>query len=301
MSIIHHEEAFRDRAAMLAMRAMIALSGGFSIEPGVREAYDQLIARTRIVDGVETSPGKVAGVGGWWVTPAGTRAEDGAILYVHGGGYVLGSAQAYRGLASQIASRAGRPVFVIDYALAPEKPFPAAYDDVSHAYAELASTTGGRVALMGDSAGGGAVLSVAMNRADAVPAPIAIVAYSPWVDPALEGESVETRREVDPILSSQSLAGGARQYLAGADPSDPRVNALQADISKLPPVRIDVGDDEILLDDALRFEALAGDAGRHVETHVWKGMVHVFPTNVAMLKASAQALDGTAEFLKRHF
>ena len=301
MSIIHHDEAFRDRAAMLAMRAMIALSGSFSIEPGARKAYDQLIARAKIAEDIETSQGVVAGVSGWWVTPAGTRAEDGAILYVHGGGYVLGSAKAYRGLASQIASRAGRPVFVIDYALAPEKPFPAAYDDVSKAYAELASVTSGRVALMGDSAGGGAVLSIAMNRADAVPAPVAIVAYSPWVDPALEGESMDTRGDVDPILNRQSLAGGARQYLAGADVSDPRVNALKADFAKLPPVRIDVGDDEILLDDSLRFEALAGEAGRQVEAHVWKGMVHVFPTNVAMLKASAQALDGTAEFLKRHF
>ncbi len=301
MSIIHHDEAFRDRAAMLAMRAMIALSGSFSIEPGSREAYDQLIARTKIVDDTETSPGTVAGISGWWVTPAGTRAEEGAILYVHGGGYVLGSAEAYRGLASQIASRAGRPVFVIDYALAPEKPFPAAYDDVSKAYAELASASGGRVALMGDSAGGGAVLSVAMNRADAVSAPVAIVAYSPWVDPSLEGESVVTRGDVDPILNRQSLSRGAEQYLAGADVSDPRVNALKADFAKLSPVRIDVGDDEILLDDSLRFEALAGEAGRQVETHVWKGMVHVFPTNVAMLKASARALDGTAEFLKRHF
>jgi len=301
MSIIHHDEAFRDRAAMLAMRAMIALSGSFLIEPGARKAYDQLIARAKIAEDIETSQGVVAGVSGWWVTPAGTRAEDGAILYVHGGGYVLGSAKAYRGLASQIASRAGRPVFVVDYALAPEKPFPAAYDDVSKAYAELASVTSGRVALMGDSAGGGAVLSIAMNRADAVPAPVAIVAYSPWVDPALEGESMDTRGDVDPILNRQSLAGGARQYLAGADVSDPRVNALKADFAKLPPVRIDVGDDEILLDDTLRFEALAGEAERQVEAHVWKGMVHVFPTNVAMLKASAQALDGTAEFLKRHF
>ncbi|WP_189338513.1 alpha/beta hydrolase [Sphingobium sp. SCG-1] len=301
MSIIHHDEAFRDRAAMLAMRAMMGLSGSFSIEPGAREAYDQLISRTKIADGIETYPGKVAGMPGWWVSPAGTHVEDGAILYVHGGGYVLGSAEAYRGLASQIAIRAGRPIFVIDYALAPENPFPAAYDDVSTAYAELASTTGGKVALMGDSAGGGAVLSVAMNRAEAIPAPVAIVVYSPWVDPALEGESVEGLGDVDPILNRQSLTDGARQYLAGADPSDPRVNALKANFAKLPPVRIDVGGDEILLDDSLRFEAVAGEAGRQVETHVWKGMVHVFPTNVAMLKASAHALDGTAEFLKRQF
>ncbi|MFW2829552.1 alpha/beta hydrolase [Sphingomonas sp. ID0503] len=301
MSIIHHDEAFRDRAAMLAMRAMIAVSGSFSIEPGARDAYDQLIARTKIVDGVETSQGEVAGVSGWWVIPAGTRAENGAILYVHGGGYVLGSAEAYRGLASQIASRAGRPVFVIDYALAPENPFPSAYDDVSKAYAELARTTGGKVALMGDSAGGGAVFSVAMNRDEATPAPVAIIAYSPWTDPALKGASVQTRADVDPILNERSLSDGARQYLAGADPSDPRVNALKGDFSNLPPVRIDVGDDEILLDDSLRLEALAGEAGRQVETHVWKGMVHVFPTNVAMLKAAAQALDGTAEFLNRYF
>ncbi|MBH0115202.1 alpha/beta hydrolase [Novosphingobium sp. YJ-S2-02] len=301
MSIINHDEAFRDRAAMLAMRAMIAVSGSFLIEPGAREAYDQLIARTKIANDVDTAQAEVGGVAGWWVTPAGTRAEDGAILYVHGGGYVLGSAEAYRGLASQIATRAGRPVFVVDYALAPENPFPAAYDDVSKTYVALAEMTGGRVALMGDSAGGGAVLSVAMNRAQGTPAPVALVAYSPWVDPALEGESVKTRGDVDPLLNEEALSSGARQYLAGADPSDPRVNALSGDFSRLPPVRIDVGDDEILLDDALRFEALAGEVGQQVDTHIWKGMVHVFPTNVGMLKASGQALDGTAEFLKRHF
>ncbi|WP_156840878.1 alpha/beta hydrolase [Novosphingobium aquimarinum] len=301
MSIITHDEAFRDRAAMLAMRAMIAVSGRFSIEPGAREAYDQLIARTKIADGVETARGQVGGVSGWWVTPVGTHADHGAILYVHGGGYVLGSAAAYRGLASQIATRVSRPVFVVDYALAPENPFPAAYDDVSRAYVALAEMASGKVALMGDSAGGGAVLSVAMHVSQGAPAPVAVVAYSPWVDPALEGESVRSRGDVDPILTEDALSAGARQYLAGADPSDPRVNALKGDFAKLPPVRIDVGDDEILLDDALRFEALAGEAGRQVETHVWKGMVHVFPANVGMLKASGQALDGTAEFLKRHF
>ena len=301
MSIINHEEAFRDRAAMLAMRAMIAVSGSFSIEPGAREAYDQLIARTKIADDVDMAQAEVGGVAGWWVTPAGTRAEDGAMLYVHGGGYVLGSAEAYRGLASQIATRVGRPVFVVDYALAPENPFPAAYNDVSTAYVALTETTGGKVALMGDSAGGGAVLSVAMNRAEGTPAPVAVVAYSPWVDPTLEGESVTTRGDVDPILNEEALLTAARQYLAGADPNDPRVNALNGDFSKLPPVRIDVGDDEILLDDAVRLEALASEAGQQVETHVWKSMVHVFPTNVGMLKASGQALDGTAAFLKRHF
>ena len=299
MPVLAHDEHLLDRAAMVALRGMMALSDGPTVSPAGRPAYDQLIARTSMPEGMTFTAGEVGGVAGWWCLPADAMPGR-AILYLHGGAYVLGSAEAYRGLAGQIAERARAATFVADYRLAPEHPFPAAFDDACRALEGLCAAGFESVALAGDSAGGGLALAMLASGAVTTRA-VAAALFSPWVDLSLTSPTIESRAAADPILSRDMLEAGASQYLGSADPRDPRVNALSGDLSALPPVRIDVGDDEILLDDSLRFGERAEAAGVRCDVHVWKGMVHVFPANIAMLKAATEALDGVGAFLDEAF
>lgn len=299
MSTIRHDEHLLDRAAMFAMRGMLKLSPGPAITPDGRAAYDEIMARTPGAKGVTWAAGDAGGVSGWWCRPEdATRGR--AILYLHGGCYVLGSATAYRGLASQVAARAKAAVFVADYRLAPEHPFPAAFDDACRVLDGLRAAGFGSIAVVGDSAGGGLALALLASGASSTRA-VAASLFSPWVDLSLSGATMESHANRDPILSRTALQQGADQYLAGADPRHPRASALWGDLSKLPPVRIDVGDDEVLLDDSLRFGAAVDAAGRRCEVHVWKGMLHVFPGNVSMLRAAPEALDGVGDFLVAAF
>ncbi|HXH45389.1 MAG TPA: alpha/beta hydrolase fold domain-containing protein [Bradyrhizobium sp.] len=295
MSLITHDQHVLDRAAMLAMRGLMKLSAAPAVAPEGKPAYDELMARTPAPDGVAWAAGELGGVPGWWCRSA-DAVPGRAILYLHGGCYVLGSAAAYRGFASQIATRAKAATFVAEYRLAPEHPFPAAFEDGCRALEGLSAAGFDRVAVAGDSAGGGLALAVlAAGAANA--RPVAAALFSPWVDLSLAGGTMESRADVDPILSRTALQQGADQYLRGTDPHDPRASPLSGDLAKLPPIRIDVGDDEVLLDDSLRFEAAARAADIACELHVWAGMVHVFPTNVSMLKAAREALDGVGAFL----
>ena len=150
MSITQHDEHLADRAAMLAIRAMIALQPAADLGPDGRPAFDDLMERTPAADGVDYEPAALGGVPGWWCRPAGADAGA-AILYLHGGAYVVGSAKAYRHFAGQIAARAEAPVFVADYGLAPETPFPAAVDDAEATYRALARMGASRLAIVGDS------------------------------------------------------------------------------------------------------------------------------------------------------
>jgi acetyl esterase/lipase len=215
----------------------------------------------------------------------------------------VGSAKAYRHFGGQIAVRAQAPMFIADYALAPERPFPAAVEDAEAAYRALAATGASRLAIVGDSAGGGLALVVAkeMSRTarGAVPTPAATVALSPWTDLALTGESITTRAGHDPLLTATALQAARQRYLGGHDPTDPRASALYGDLSDLPPTMLHVGEDEILLDDARRYLERLNAAGSTGELHVWKGMVHVFPANLALLGAAREATDTVGTFLRR--
>lgn len=297
MAIIVHEENLADRAATFAMRGFMALSAAPPVSPEGRPGYDELMAKTPSPDGMEWTAGQVDGVPGWWCRPP-DATPGAAILYLHGGCYVIGSASAYRGLASQIAARAMAATFVAEYRLAPENPFPAAFEDACRALDGMRTEGFPKVAVAGDSAGGGLGLAVLASGAANTRA-VAAAVFSPWIDLALSGQTMESRKDVDPILSRRALQQAVDQYFPGGDPKDPRTNVMSGDLATLPPIRIDVGDDEVLLDDSLRFHALA-DATRRpaCDVHVWKGMLHVFPGNIAMLKAAAEALDGAGAFLR---
>ncbi len=303
-STTHHEEHLVDRAAMLAMRAMIASQPDADLGPDGRPAFDELMERTPAADGVVYEPAVMGGIPGWWCRPTGVEAAA-AILYLHGGAYVVGSAKAYRHFGGQIAARAGAPMFVADYGLAPERPFPAAVEDAEAAYRALAERGAARLAIVGDSAGGGLALVVAAGmaraaREDGASPPAATVALSPWTDLALTGESLSTRAGHDPLLTVAALQAARQRYLGQHDAHDPLASPLFGDLADLPPTMIHVGEDEILLDDARRYAERLGAAGSVGELHIWQGMVHVFPANLALLRAAREATDSVGAFLRRH-
>lgn len=294
MTVATHELYLADRAVMLAMRGVLAVSDKPASSPEARPGFDEMIAKVAAADGVEYEAAEIGGVPGWWCRPA-YAIPGAAILYLHGGAYILGSAYAYRNFAGQIAARAGVAAFVTDYALAPERPFPAAFDDALAAYEALENAGYDAIAIAGDSAGGGlalALLSKVARRSEVGKAkpPAGAVVMSPWIDLTLSGDTMTTRADADPLLTRDTLAQASALYLGPADPRDPRASALFGPLSGLPPVTIHVGDDEILLDDSLRYARQAEAAGGSADVHVWEGMVHVFPTN-SLLKAASEALD----------
>jgi acetyl esterase/lipase len=300
----HHPEHLADRAAMLAMRAMIAIQPPADLGPAGRTAFDELMAKTPSAEGVAYEAAAVGGAPGWWCRPADAVAGA-AILYFHGGAYVVGSAQAYRHFASQIAARAEAPTFVTDYGLAPERPFPAAVEDAEAAYRGLADLGFRRIAVVGDSAGGGLALIATARmtqaaRDGATPSPVAVCVMSPWTDLTLSGDSFASRAEHDPLLSRGALENARRLYLGQADAKNPLVSPLYGDLAGMPPVLLHVGEDEVLLDDARRYADVLTDAGSSAALHVWQGMTHVFPANLSLLLAAREALDIAGEFLRRH-
>jgi len=268
-----------------------------------RTVYDTFIsAAAPIADGVTSERIETPSVRGWWVRPSAAES-DGVIVYLHGGSYIAGSAKAYRGLASQLASRTRRAVLVLDYPLAPEATVPAASDAVIAAYEWLNANGSARIALAGDSAGGGLSLaSIARLAHGTRPSTVlAAVVFSPWVDQAFTGASMTDQRTEDPLLSYESLQNAARMYLGKVESRDPLASPLFGDLSGLPPLLIQVGTDERLLDDARQFADRAARAGTKVRLEVWEGMHHVFQINVADLPSSGVALDRAAAFLLEAF
>jgi epsilon-lactone hydrolase len=299
MSETFHPITPADAAFMTQMRSMTAAGKG-NIE---REAFDQVIEGTIDAPGVAYESGAVGGISGVWCRPAEPR-DDAVILYVHGGAYVAGSARAFRHQAGQIAARTSVSAFVPEYRLAPEHAFPAAADDVKAVYRAL-SRQCPNIAIAGDSAGGGLALALfafAQVQADAGDGitPKACSVMSPWTDLSLQGASMKSRADADPLLTESALRVAAVQYLNGADAREPLASPLFGQVAGLPPIQINVGDAEVLLDDARRYAKVAARAGVDVTLHVWEGMPHVFESNVGKLAASGEALDLIGGFITKH-
>lgn len=302
--IVNHPIDPLDRVAMAKMRTMIAPMKGSITGPSARDLFDELMESTPAVDGVRYEKAAVGGVAGWWCRPGQAAVPDAAILYLHGGAYVAGSARAYQHFVGQVAARAKVAAFVPEYGLAPEHPFPTAVNEAHASYRGLVEKGFGKIALVGDSAGGGLALAllssvVAESRDGFLLRPVGTAVMSPWTDLALSGNSMETRAEADPLLTKDSLASTARLYLDGHDSRDPAASPLYGNLSELPPVRIHVGEDEVLLDDSLRYGERFESVGGTIEVHKWEGMIHVFPSNVALLRAAREALDDIGTFLRQ--
>jgi acetyl esterase/lipase len=267
-----------------------------------RTVYDAFISATPFAEGVSSEQVETSSVRGWWVRPS-FAEHDGVILYLHGGGYVAGSAKAYRSFASQLASRTRRPVFVLDYPLAPEATVPAAPDAVMAAYEWLRASGREWIVFVGDSAGGGlSLVTLARLAHTSRPsAAIAGVVFSPWVDLAFTGASMRDAHIQDPLITYECLQAGARLYLGGADAYAPLSSPLFGDLSELPPLLIQVGSDERLLDDARQYAERAARAGSPVRLEVWQGMHHLFQVDIAHLRTSSVALNRAATFIVEAF
>ena len=289
-----------DAAFSAALRAMVRTSKGARSGIEAREQFDALMESVLPRDDVTFETDTLGGIPGLWVCPTNRRSGD-AILHLHGGWFNFGSSKAYRHLVGHIAARAGAKAFVPEYRLAPEHPFPAAPDDVMACYQGLVGRDVHRVAVTGDSAGGNLALGLAarvIGEADIGKAALVGVAVlSPVTDLTLSGATYVTRADADPLFTRPQVAELVQSYLAGADPGQPLASPLSGRLAGMPAIRIHVGDDEVLLDDSLRYIERAAAAGVDARADVWMGMAHGFPGSIGRLKAAAQALNSMGAFL----
>lgn len=229
-----------------------------------------------------------------------TSQHDRHVLYLHGGAYVSGGPQFYRHFTWRLADALKARIWVLQYRLAPEHPFPAAIEDAAAAYDWLAERTPDkrRLFVMGDSAGGGLTLGLLLKLRDGNrPLPDAAVAMSPWTDLALTGASLRTNASADPMLNADHVPKLAEYYLAGTDPMTPYASPLYGDTRGLPPVLIQVGGDEILLDDAVRMAERLRQHNSRSRVEVWPRMPHVWQLFTPVLPEARQAVARIADFV----
>ena len=255
-------------------------------------------------EGTRAEPVDADGVPAELIVTAGAD-ENRTLLYVHGGGYVMGSVATHRALVTRLSSASGARCLSLDYRLAPEHPFPAAVLDSVKAYRWLLGEGAkpGRLAIAGDSAGGGLTIATLVAlRDDGVSLPACAVALSPWVDLEGTGDSTVSRADMDPMITDLSIVRRmADAYLNGESPRTPLASPLYADLAGLAPLLIQVGDAEVLLDDSTRIAERAKAAGVETELEVWEDMIHGFQSFADMLPEAQQAIDKIGRFLKTHW
>jgi len=258
----------------------------------IRARLEELSTISPVPPGTTHVAVEAGGVPCEWVdSPEGGR--EGALLYLHGGGYTIGSVRSHRHLVAYLAGATGLRALSVDYRLAPEHPFPAAVDDATVAYRWLVASgvPPARIVVGGDSAGGGltvATLVALRDAGDRLPA--AAVCLSPWVDLEGIGASMTTKQDVDPMVERHGLLRAAQAYLGGADPRAPLAAPLYADLRGLPPLLIQVGTAETLLDDSVRLAERARAAGVDVVLEPWEDMIHVWQAFVPLLPEAEQAI-----------
>jgi len=267
-----------------------------------RVRMDALSAMLPPVEGFEDEPGSVGGIAGEWVRARHVGRKDAALLYLHGGGYAIGSAKSHRHMLGPLSADSGLPVFAPNYRLAPEHPFPAAVEDAVAAYKGLldCGIAPNKLAVAGDSAGGGLTIATLVAARDkGLPMPACAVAISPWVDLSQGGESHRARAKRDPIVKKQGIDAMAAAYLNGADPKTPLASPLFAQLKGLPPLLIQVGTEEALHDDAVALKGRAEAAGIEVSFETWGGMIHVWHVFHPILSEGRDAIARIGAFLKR--
>ena len=248
-----------------------------------------------------SDPTDIEGIYAEWISMPASR-KDTMILYLHGGYYSAGSCDTHRALAARIAEAARANVLLPEYRLAPEHPFPAALEDSLAVYNQLLSYTGKsatKIILAGDSAGGGLALATVLllHNTGAV-LPDAVVSISPWTDLTNTGDSFKTKADVDPMLSPGQAEYCAGLYLGAETPENPLASPLYGDLEGLPPLLIQVGSEEILLDDSIRFARKAKECGVTVQLDIWNNMFHVFQAFAGMLPEGQRAIKKIGEFIE---
>ncbi|HEV8715757.1 MAG TPA: alpha/beta hydrolase [Candidatus Binatia bacterium] len=254
----------------------------------------------KAADDIKSEKVTVAGCAAEWVRAPEVQPGR-AILYLHGGGYVMGSPNTHRSLAGEISRAAQAAVLLVDYRLAPEHPFPAAVEDGVASYRWLLEQgfAPRSLAIAGDSAGGGLVAAMLVSARDQqLPMPAAAVCISPWSDMTCSNESYKTRAEADPMVGSGGIGDMARLYLQGTDPKNPLASPNFASLRSLPPLLIHVGRDEVLLDDSIKLDQKAKAEGVDSTLEVWEDMIHVWHAFHPMLPEGKQAITRVGEFLR---
>jgi monoterpene epsilon-lactone hydrolase len=268
-----------------------------------RVIFEQMMAATPLPDDVVTTADTLGGIPVVDVDIAADTTPDDVVLYLHGGGYAIGSAAGGAGLAANVARQAGARAVSVEYRLAPEHPHPAAVDDAVAAYRGLLEqgVPADRIALAGESAGGGlAVATLVALRNAGLPLPSCAVVFSPWADLTLAGASITGKAEVDPALRPEGMRLRARDYVADGDAGDGLISPVFADLTGLPPLLVQVGSHEILLDDATRLAARAAADDVAVTLQVTPGAPHVFQAFAGMLDEADAALAEAGAFLRAH-
>jgi monoterpene epsilon-lactone hydrolase len=274
----------------------------------IRENFVKLMDALPVPAGARVQETSLGGRPALRVSPDGTvdaaAASAEILLYLHGGSHVVGSPWTALGLTAGLVLRTGIPGISLDYRLAPEHPFPADVQDVVAAYRELLEQghAPGSIALAGDSAGGGLTIAGALAARDAgLPMPAAIVAFSPGLDATRTGQSMVTKVEADPLLNRASLDRLSNFYVAGQDRRNPLLSpAVTADLTGLPPILVQVGTNEMLLDDARRLALRASDAEVDVVLDITAKVPHVFQSFTGVLDEADEAMDRAALFLRQH-
>ena len=264
---------------------------------GVPDAVSGLWTRGLAIQSVDTRDERGDVVRGEWLIPS--NAEKGTIVYIHGGGYVSCSPATHRPVTACLARLTRRPVFSLDYRLAPEHPFPAATDDAFAAYRWLCGRgDAAPLVLAGDSAGGGLVLSTMVRARDAgLALPAGTVCFSPWTDLSGAGDSAQSNDGRCPMFVRQNIADFAAVYLRGTKPDDPRASPAFADLSGLPPTLLQVGSDELLLDDARRVHERMLASGSPSRLEIFDGAFHGWQMLTGFLPEADAALAQAAAFI----
>ena len=266
----------------------------------MRAGMEDMAGGAPLPEGTTIEVVDAGGVPAEWVSVAGAPG-DAVLLYLHGGGYCIGSINTHRGMAARLAQACRARALNLDYRLAPEHPHPAAVDDAVAAYRWLLDrgVAPAQIVLGGDSAGGGLVMATLLALRDAGhPLPVAGFCLSPWVDLECSGETMTTKADVDPMVGKDGLTEMAAAYAGDHELRHPLVSPLHADLSGLPPLLIQVGTAETLLDDAVRLADRARNAGMDVRLEAWDDLVHVFQAFAPMVPEAVEAIDGIGRFVR---
>jgi acetyl esterase/lipase len=253
----------------------------------------------KVADDVGVEAVTVAGRNAEWIRAPGSQPGR-AILYLHGGGYIMGSLTTHRSLAGEVSRAAQAAVLLLDYRLAPEAPFPAAVEDGVASFRWLLDQgfVPRALAIAGDSAGGGLTVATLVSARDqGLPMPGAAVCISPWADLTCSNASYQSRADADPMVTPD-ISRMADLYLQGADPKNPLASPNYADLRSLPPLLIHVGRDEVLLDDSVKLDEKAKADGVDSTLEIWEDMIHVWHAFHPMLPEGRQAIERVGAFLR---
>jgi acetyl esterase/lipase len=240
-----------------------------------------------------------AGLDACWFTPD-KSSLDKIIFYLPGGGYCVGSCNTHKGLIGRMARAAGHPIIAINYRKAPENPYPAAIEDAVRVYKQLVEDGYKNIILSGDSAGGGLALATTMVlRDEGFKLPMALVLLSPWTDLTCSGDSVTRKKDRDALISPELLEVFAKKYAGKEDLKNPLISPLFGDFTNFPPTLIQVGTEELLLDDATRLTKKMKASGVLVEMELWEGMMHVFQWMAGLMPEANDAIKKIGAFINR--